>query len=334
MSSPPPIIPIVALPGRVSAPETFTNPSIAKTAPPIRRGIHRTSRSLPNVLSKRPPTTETTKQVGKKYKIERLCTKRLFNYKYYERLHTSGSIGENRVHWMNTVRLRRSDLITAYSRRDPTLQKRSREYYALGMSIGEILAQNGSNIRSLLEQMRQLMYEYDHCYHSKTQNISLMMATDRGLFPTGNVSNSNNSSSTASTTTNSFSTTRNNTNNNTNTTTNSTTPNLYKMYNKPLYLNLDTSLCPGDGINYIEVVLSLCAILSQLYERIFTSALQISNIGLSEMLLSIDTTITKRVVSVIANDLHDVAIDLLRTQQNAIASLFDSELLVPTLFAK
>jgi hypothetical protein len=255
------------------------------------------------------------------------------NYKYYERLHTGGG-GDNRVHWMNTVRLRRAELIVAYRRRNPTLQKRGQEFYALGMSVGAVLSSVSlHHVGSVLETMRQLMYEYDFCYHTKgtaSQNISLMMATDRGLFPIGDVTRPRAASSSSFISSSSLTPTSTSTTASPNT----DAPTLYKQYNRPLYLNLQTSQCPGDGIDYVEIVLSLCTILSQFYDLVLRSATHIDHGGWSSILLSVDASLTKRVIQVISDDLHGIAIDLLREQQKQIATLFNSELLIPTLFGK
>jgi hypothetical protein len=252
-------------------------------------------------------------------KITRLAQKRITNYIYYERIHLGGG-GQNRVHWMNMVRIRRSNLYAWYRRRAPTLQKRGQAFYALGMSLGDILSSSPDNITLELERVRQLLLEYEFCYHSKgtaSQNISLMMAKERGLFPLGNFSTEETSKPTC------------------------THPTLFKHNNKPLYVMLETSQCPGLDVDYIEMVISLCTVLTQLYNRVLATAEAIANSStgggsgssqLSDVLLSIDTILTKRVVQVISEDMHAIAIDLLRVQQQQIATLFDSELLVPTLF--
>jgi hypothetical protein len=276
--------------------------STFQTTQPSQSKLNTPATTLTSLASKAKPSSIMNN------KIIRLAKKRLRNYNYFERIHMGGG-GENRVHWMNMVRIRRSDLVKAYRRRDPTLQKRGCEYYSLGMSIGSIISSSAS-IKTLLEAVRQLLLEYEFCYHSKnsaSQNISLMMASDRGLFPVG-------SDMLPSTFTN---------------------PQVYKHYNKPLYVMLDTTNCPGSSIDYIEVVLSLCSIISEFYERILKDSERIindDNNKLCDTLLSIDTTLTKRVVQVITGDMHAVAIDLLREQQQNIATLFDSELLIPTLF--
>ena len=80
-------------------------------------------------------------------------------------------------------------------------------------------------------------------------------------------------------------------------------------------------------------MLSLCALLSQVYDRVVSAADTIATSPrLLDLLLSIDTTLTKRVVQCISEDMHAIAIDLLREQQQNIATLFSSELLLPTLF--
>jgi hypothetical protein len=98
-------------------------------------------------------------------------------------------------------------------------------------------------------------------------------------------------------------------------------------------LILETSQCPGQRVDYIEVVLSLCAILTEFYQRVMGSAEKISS-GRPATLLTIDGCLTKRVVVVISQDMHNVALDLLREQQNDLATLFDSDLLLPTMFGK
>ena len=242
----------------------------------------------------------------------------MVNYSYFERLHLGGG-GENRVHWMNMVRIRRSDLNKAYRRRGPTLNRRGREYYSLGMSVGAILAST-KDANVMLDRIRQLLLEYEFCYHSKgsaTQNISLMMATDRGLFPVGSLESqclsSTNSSDTGS----------------------GPTPTLYKQYTKPLYLMLETSQCPGQHVDYMEIVLSLCTVLRDMYQRVMESAEVISmSDRRSNTLLNIDGCLKKRVVNPLSQDMHNIAVDLLREQQNDIATLFDSDLLLPTMFGK
>ena len=255
---------------------------------------------------------------SKMSKVLRLAKKRMVNYSYFERLHLGGG-GENRVHWMNMVRIRRSDLNKAYRRRGPTLNRRGREYYSLGMSVGAILAST-KDANVMLDRIRQLLLEYEFCYHSKgsaTQNISLMMATDRGLFPVGNLESqclsSTNSSDTGS----------------------GPTPTLYKQYTKPLYLMLETSQCPGQHVDYMEIVLSLCTVLRDMYQRVMESAEVISiSDRRSNTLLNIDGCLKKRVVNPLSQDMHNIAVDLLREQQNDIATLFDSDLLLPTMFGK
>ena len=279
-------------------------------------------------------------------KVLRLAKKRIVNYSYYERLHLGGG-GENRVHWMNMVRIRRSDLNKAYRRRGPTLNRRGREYYALGMSVGAILAST-KDVNVMLDRIRQLLLEYEFCYHSKgsaTQNISLMMATDRGLFPVGSLESqclsSTNSSATTSSSTTSFSSTNTFSSSSSSTTSSSSdtgsgpTPTLYKQYTKPLYLMLETSQCPGQHVDYTEIVLSLCTVLRDMYQRVMESAEVISmSDRRSNTLLNIDGCLKKRVVNPISQDMHNIAVDLLREQQNDIATLFDSDLLLPTMFGK
>ena len=118
--------------------------------------------------------------------ITRLCSKRQHNLRYFARLHTSGG-SQNRVHWMNTVRVRKADISAWYATRRPLVEKRCRRWFALGVSIGELLiaTQPRLSIHTLLERMRQLVLEYEFHFHSKSasQNISLMMGRDEGHFP-------------------------------------------------------------------------------------------------------------------------------------------------------
>ena len=72
-----------------------------------------------------------------------------------------------------------------------------------------------------------------------------------------------------------------------------------------------------------------------MYQRVMESAEVISmSDRRSNTLLNIDGCLKKRVVNPISQDMHNIAVDLLREQQNDIATLFDSDLLLPTMFGK
>ena len=198
------------------------------------------------------------------------------------------------------MRLRKADVVQAYRRRDPTLQKRAREWFVLGYSVGHLLALCRGDSVTLLERTRQLLVEYEFQFHTgkgAAQNIKLMMAPDQGLFP------------------------------------NMRKPQLYKHGNKPVFTSLETVQLPGGYANYIEVVLSLCDVLSQLYARLASHAELLSLANMGEVLLSVDALLSRRFETVISEDMQDLAVQIMRSQQSQMASLLCSDQLGPTMFA-
>ena len=110
-------------------------------------------------------------------------------------------------------------------------------------------------------------------------------------------------------------------------------PQLYKHGNKPVFTSLETVQLPRGSADYIEVVLSLCDVLSQFYARLAARAELLSLAGMADVLLSVDALLSRRFENVVTEDMQDLAVYILRSQQNQMARLLCSDQLGPTMFA-
>ena len=268
--------------------------------------------------------------------IGRLCAKRVHNVRYYARLHTSGGSrgSRNRVLWMNTVRVRRADLVVWYARADrrSTLEKRCRRWFALGASVGAMLhASPRLPVPALLERMRQLALEYEFFFHSKSasQNISLMMVRDEGHFPCGGgggggggsggggdgggIGGGGGGGGSAEGSNKSV---------------------LHKQGGEALFIALKTlSATAGSRrVDYFGVVISLCAVLRMFYERCKEVPAALATKDHADLMLSVDGFVNRRFITVVSEDMQEIAVSLLREQQKAMLDLFDSEKLGATMF--
>ena len=258
---------------------------------------------------------ESNKVVGA---IKRLCAKRVHNVRYYARLHTSGG-SHNRVHWMNTVRVRKTDLASWYTRspKIATVEKRCRRWFALGTSVGAMLRATRPRLTApaLLERMRQLALEYEFYFHSKSasQNISLMMARDAGYFPGGRSRGDRDDGGVADGSNKSV---------------------LYKRGGEAQFVALKTLSVPVDAhrVDYFAIVLSLCTVLRMFYERCAKVPAALATKELADLMLSVDGFISRRFIAVVSEDMQEIAVGLMREQQMAIMDLFDSEKLGATMF--
>ena len=226
-------------------------------------------------------------------KLEHLVQKRIENFTYMKKIHMG------KTHWMNVVLLNQSDILQAY---DPAQLARLQEKWTtLGLSVGRLLSLplNGS---MMVRSLAQLLSEFDYHFASATkQSVKFLMAKEGDMYIDTLSSHSPDDGD-------------------------SVKPALHKCKGVPVYehllfsgsdiLNPSNPASPSwtvtPGLNYFEVVFSLCAVMSQLYTKLldFSCASRV----IFDALLKIDIEIKHIVLNAYSKSFNRLAVSILRDQ--------------------
>jgi hypothetical protein len=214
-----------------------------------------------------------------------IISKRLMNLDYYKRLH------QGSLFWLNAIRLSHDHIRRHYD--EETLALRAKQFFCLGMSIGNILRIN--DLSQALYATLLLFSEYEFHFHTAgpAQAIKLLYARDGTYFPQSlSAYNANEPANIQ-----------------------------LSKFGKKVVLEFLKTPNNTENLDYFQVFYSLCESLTQLYEKF--NNLDVEHKHHYEEFLAFDNKIKHHIISKISNDMNDLAQSVLHDQLETMENLFD-----------
>ncbi|CAM9757572.1 unnamed protein product [Chrysoparadoxa australica] len=218
-------------------------------------------------------------------KVEALVEKRKNCFAYLKKLH------QGDTYWLNCVLMRRETDLKGYARDLPT--SRSEKFFYLGVSLARLL--RSSSGAELVVKIAQLMEELDFHYASNasqaslspTHSVKVMMAKGGDHpFPVHN--------------------------NIPDTTDEHVVIKLYKFNNEVVYEHLMTPHIPF-GLEYLEVAISLCDVISLIYTRFMDEQCYTSPF-VFEALMKVDARMKHHVLNAAAKEFTEASLAIIKDE--------------------
>ena len=221
----------------------------------------------------------------RKQKIKLIISKRLMNLDYYKRLH------EGSLFWLNAIRLSHDHIRRYYDKE--TLASRAKQFFCLGMSIGNIL--RIENLSQALYATLLLFSEFEFYFHTAgpAQAVKLLYARDGTYFPQSlSTYNSNEPANIQ-----------------------------ISKFGKKIVLEMLKVTNNIDNLDYFQVFYSLCESLTQLYEKF--NNLSVEQKHHYDEFILFDNKIKNHIIKIISNDMNNLAQSILHDQLETMENLFE-----------
>lgn len=200
--------------------------------------------------------------------VEHIVSKRRSNFDYIKRAH------QGKVHWLNVLRLTKS-MITRNLPQEK-LQKRTRRWFMLGLSVGRLVNLEAAHV---VVALAQLLEEYEHfTHHSGGSYRKAMGGVDTHLKSWREAGEG--------------------------------APIKAMIQRgkdrKVMYMYLQTQkTCTANALDFCEIVYSLCDVMSSLYNKFLDPSC--SPHAYYEAILKIDRKVQHQVIGKMVSDLTAVA---------------------------
>lgn len=226
--------------------------------------------------------------------VEYVVTKRQQNWDYLKRTH------QGKVHWLNVVKLSKKNILEFFP--PEKLQKRVRRWFILGLSLGRLLELNDG--ATLVRALCQLLEEYEHhISHEKEKSERPRSNTAHFLY-SGSANGSSHVQAVVAVAAAAAAAAEQHNE--------PIKPQLHKVGKNVVYEYLQMPFATVDGLDYCEVVHSLCDVLSLVYSKFLDDSCTPAHIH--EAILKVDRKLKQLVIAKITQDLTTIATPLLKIE--------------------